>query len=55
MTIIDPEPVDLPEEDPKVEFLKIGLTKENFEEILDKVFLGKVNFCVNLSVGTSSS
>lgn len=55
MTIIDPNPVDLPDEDSKVEFIKIGLTKENFREILDKIFVGKSSFCVNLSVGTSSS
>jgi homospermidine synthase len=55
MTIIDPDPVDLPDEDPKVEFKKIGLTRENFKEILDQVFINKVGFCVNLSVGTSSS
>lgn len=35
--------------------MKIGLTKENFKDILDKVFVNKVGFCVNLSVGTSSS
>lgn len=55
ITIIDPDPVDLPDEDPTVEFKKIGLTRENFKEILDKVFVSKVGFCVNLSVGTSSS
>jgi homospermidine synthase len=54
ITIIDPDPVDLPDEDPTVEFKKIGLTKENFRDILDKVFVNKVGFCVNLSVGTSS-
>jgi homospermidine synthase len=55
MTVIDPHPVDLPDEDPKVEFLKLALTKENFKVVLDKVFTGKAGFCVNLSVGTSSS
>lgn len=55
ITIIDPEPVELPQVSENVEFIKIGLTKENFKSILDKIFVGKVGFCVNLSVGTSSS
>ena len=55
MTIIDPNPVDMPDVGDKVQFIKVGLVKENFKEILDKIFVNKVGFCVNLSVGTSSS
>jgi len=54
MTIIDPEPKHLPDGDEKVEFMQIGLTAENFKEILDKVFINKVGFLVNLSCGTSA-
>jgi homospermidine synthase len=32
----------------------VGLTLKNFREILDKVFVGKVGFLVNLSCGTSA-
>lgn len=35
--------------------MRVGLTKDNYSQILDKVFINKVGFCVNLSVGTSSS
>jgi homospermidine synthase len=35
--------------------MQIGLTADNFKEILDKIFVGKVGFCVNLSIGVSSS
>jgi homospermidine synthase len=55
ITIIDPHPVEAPEVSENVSFLKIGLTNDNFKEILDKIFINKVCFCVNLSVGTSSS
>lgn len=55
ITIIDPHPVEVPEVSETVEFIRIGLTHDNFKEILDGIFVGKVCFCVNLSVGTSSS
>jgi homospermidine synthase len=55
ITIIDPEPVELPEISENVSFIKVGLTRENFRDILDQIFVNKVGFCVNLSVGTSSS
>ena len=54
MTIIDPNPVDTPDEHEKVTFLKERLVQDNFKDILDKIFEGKNDFCVNLSVGTSS-
>lgn len=38
-----------------MEFLKIGLTPDNYKEVLDQIFVNEVGFCVNLSVGTSSS
>lgn len=38
-----------------MEFLKIALTPDNYKEILDQIFVNEVGFCVNLSVGTSSS
>ena len=55
LTIIDPNPVDLPDQYENTEFIQQGLDKDNFKSILSKVFVGKVGFCVNLSVGTSSS
>lgn len=57
ITIIDPHPVEFPETGPNVEFKKVGLTPENFRSILDSALPNGagVRFCVNLSVGTSSS
>lgn len=54
-TIIDPDPVQLPEPSERYTFLKVGLTSENYKEILDKIFINKLGFCVNLSFGISSS
>jgi homospermidine synthase len=34
--------------------LKVALTKENFKQILDNIFVDNNSFCVNVSVGTSS-
>lgn len=55
ITIIDPHPVEVPEVSETVKFIQVGLTHDNFKEILDQIFIHKVGFCVNLSVGTSSS
>ena len=55
MTIIDPDPEHLPETSDKVKFIKLGLTQDNYQDILDEVFVAKDCFCVNLSVGTSSA
>jgi len=55
MTIIDPNPVDLPETNDKVQFIKVGLTQDNYQDVLDQVLVAKDCFCVNLSVGTSSA
>jgi homospermidine synthase len=54
MTIIDPDPKHLPDSDAKVEFIKLSITKTNYKEIFDKIFVGKVGFLVNLSCGTSA-
>ena len=55
IVIIDPHPEYLPETNDRVSFLKIGLTPENYRDILEPIFVGKDCFCVNLSVGTSSA
>ena len=55
MTIIDPCPVDLPQTNDKITFLKTALTQNNYQDTLDSIFVGKECFCVNLSVGTSSA
>jgi homospermidine synthase len=55
ITIIDPHPVEVPEVSETVKFIRVALTQDNFKEILDQIFINKVGFCVNLSVGTSSS
>lgn len=51
LVIIDPfsEP-----EDKSIKVEKVGLTKENYKEELDKIFEGGKGFLVNLSVNTSS-
>jgi homospermidine synthase len=55
MVIIDPNPEYLPETTDRISFMKIGLTPENYKDILDPILVGKDCFCVNLSVGTSSA
>jgi homospermidine synthase len=55
ITIIDTDPVEVPEECEKVEFIKSEITKANYAEVLDKIFVNKVGFVLNLSFGASSS
>ena len=52
ITVIDPE--KLPDASENVNTLKVALTKENYKQILDNIFIDNNSFCVNLSVGTSS-
>lgn len=54
-TIIDPHPVKEPEPSDRYTFLKIEITPENLRETLDKIFVNKVGFLVNLSFGISSA
>jgi homospermidine synthase len=55
ITIIDPHPVEVPEVSEAVKFIRVAITQDNYKEILDKIFINKVGFCVNLTTGTSSS
>ena len=52
LVIIDP--LEIPAKGICDQFLHLGLTADNYKEVLDGVFGEKKGFCVNLSVGTSS-
>ncbi len=56
LIIVDPHPVNEPETGPNISFLKLGFTRHNYIQEMDKIFenSGKVKFCVNLSVDISS-
>ena len=53
-TIVDPNPVEAPAASEKYKFVKLAITKENLKEELDKIFVNKTGFCVNMSIDTSS-
>lgn len=54
--MIDPDPEHKPDPKGNVSFIQKGLTEKNYKEVLGKIFkAGEINFCVNLSVETSSS
>ena len=48
------DPINCPHPNLCDEFIQVALTKENFVNVLEKVFEEGKGFCVNLSVGTSS-
>jgi homospermidine synthase len=55
ITIIDTDPVELPAESDSVQFVKSEVTKANYVALLDRFFVNKVGFLLNLSLGASSS
>lgn len=57
LVIVDPNPVFEPETSSNVTFIKLGFTRHNYIQEMDKIFenSGKVKFCVNLSVDISST
>jgi len=53
-TIIDPHPVEAPVPSDKYKFVQLAITTTNLKEELDKIFVNKTGFCVNMSIDTSS-
>jgi hypothetical protein len=39
LTIVDPHPVIEPKEEEKIKFVKAGLDRHNFKEVMDSIFL----------------
>jgi homospermidine synthase len=50
--VVDPHPVHEPETGSNISFVKVGLTRTNLREEMDKIFAkeAKIKFCVNMSV-----